>query len=126
MSMLIARSGWWKWQALGAALLAAASLAVGAGQKSASFIVAVDMLAEEKNTGQCNSVTQPGKTSVVVLSCGTPHATPTRSENRFLLNLYRTGEFLGTVDGMMSTGTVTSWRVIHVMNRDYLEIMVGW
>jgi hypothetical protein len=109
-----------------AALLAAASLAVDAGQTSASFIVSVDMVTEEKNTGQCDRTTSPGATSVVFVNCGAPSAGKPLSDSRFLLNLYRTGEFLGTVDGMMSTGTVTSWRVVHVMNRDYLEIMVGW
>lgn len=124
--MLLSRTRWRKWQALGAALLATVSLGAGAGQTSASFIVAVDFLAVEKNTGQCDRTAQTGTPSVVLVNCGSPGTLPTRPDNRFLLNLYRTGEFLGTVDGMMSTGTVTSWRVVHVMNRDYLEIMVGW
>jgi hypothetical protein len=124
--VLTTRTRWRKWQALGAALLATVSLAAGAGQKSASFIVAVDFLTEDKNTGQCDRTSQAGTPSVVLVNCGSPGGTPTRPDNRFLLNLYHTGVFLGTVDGMMSTGTVTSWRVIHVMNRDYLEIMVGW
>ena len=36
------------------------------------------------------------------------------------------GTWLGTADETMGLGTVTSWRVIRLANRDYLELMVGW
>jgi hypothetical protein len=115
-----------RWQALGALLLAAAAVCAHAGQKSASFIVGVDLLSDEKSTAQCErTVPRPGSKPLITVKCGPVRPDP-RPDSRFHLNLYRSGELLGTVDGMMTTGTVTSWRVVHLVNRDYLEIMVGW
>jgi hypothetical protein len=48
-----------------------------------------------------------------------PHEIP-----RYLLHVYRAGEWL--VDDQMGTGTLTSWRIVHVANREYLEMTVGW
>ena len=56
----------------------------------------------------------------VNINCGQP------STDRFLLHVYRAGEWLGEIEGDMASGTITTWRVVHVANRDYLEIMVGW
>jgi hypothetical protein len=117
-----------QWQALGAVLLAAASLGAPAAQKSASFKVMVDLISDAKDTVQCDRTTRPSVPPSVTVVCvpAGGQATTTRTDPRFMLNLYESGAFLGTVDGMMSTGTVTSWRVVHLVNRDYLEIMVGW
>ena len=62
--------------------------------------------------------------SSVKVSCSTQGVVETNP--RFLLHVFRAGEWLGTVDGAMATGTVTSWRVVHVANREYLELVVGW
>jgi len=113
-------------RALGALLLAAAATCCEAGQASASFKVAVDFIADSKNTAQCDRTSRPSVPPSVTITCGSSTDPSTRPESRFLLNVYQSGEFLGTVDGMMTTGTVTSWRVIRLVNRDYLEIMVGW
>ena len=43
-----------------------------------------------------------------------------------LFHISRSGEWLGTVDESAGAGTITSWRVIRIANRDYLEMMVGW
>jgi hypothetical protein len=69
----------------------------------------------------CNrSVAAASGGAQVQVSCGNP------SDARFLLHVYRAGEWLGTVDGDMGSGTITTWRVVRAANRDYLEIMVGW
>ena len=43
-----------------------------------------------------------------------------------LFHISRTGEWIGASDEVAGAGTVTSWRVVHIANRDYLEMMVGW
>lgn len=131
MTVDLRTTGWHRpprrrWQALGALLLAGASACCEAGQASASFQVKVDLLTNSKNTGQCERSTKPTLPAAVTIVCGSSASPSPRPDSRFMLDMYRSGEFLGTVDGMMSTGTVTSWRVIHLVNREYLEIMVGW
>lgn len=120
-----ASPSWRIWRALGAALIAAASLGAPAAQKSASFIVSVDLFAEDKTTGECDRTTSPASPSTLFIKCGTSKA-PAQPDTRFMLNVYMGSRFLGSIDSMMSTGTVTSWRVINLGNRDYLEIMIGW
>ena len=38
----------------------------------------------------------------------------------------RAVELPGTIDSYVGAGTTTSWRVIRLVNLDYLELMVGW
>lgn len=104
--------------------LCSASCNAFATQKSASFMVVVDLLSDPK-TGVCERTAATSSAPIVTLTCNvsTPRPQP---DSRFLLNIYEAGHYLGSVDGMMSTGTVTSWRVINLPKRDYLEIMVGW
>ena len=111
--------------ALLAPILIAASFGAVSAQKSASFMVGVDLLTDPK-TGSCDRTTAPGGSPLLVVNCNLSTPTPQRPDQRFMLNVYQAGYYLGTVDGMMSTGTVTSWRVISLPKRDYLEIMVGW
>ena len=107
-----------------ASALACASLDAVSAQKSASFMVLVDLITDSK-TGICERTTANTGSPIVTLNCAV--STPVqRPDSRFLLNVYEGGHYLGSVDGMMSTGTVTSWRVINLPKRDYLEIMVGW
>lgn len=69
----------------------------------------------------CARLVSTGDTHAhVSVACGQP------SNDRFLLHVYRAGEWLGEIEGDIGTGTVTTWRIVHVANRDYLEIMVGW
>jgi len=65
-------------------------------------------------------------TNKVTIVCGSTEPTPTiRTEPpRYLLHVYRPGDWL--VDDRMGNGTLTSWRIVHVANREYLEMMVGW
>jgi len=45
---------------------------------------------------------------------------------RYLMQISRAGQVYGTVDTYLGNGTVTSWRVLHLANWDYLELTVGW
>ena len=35
-------------------------------------------------------------------------------------------DWLEGTDSTFGTGTVTSWRIVNLANRDYLELMLGW
>ena len=35
-------------------------------------------------------------------------------------------DWIEGLDGNIGTGTVTSWRIVNLANRDYLELMLGW
>jgi len=43
-----------------------------------------------------------------------------------LLQVFRGGTLVGDIHSGMSTGTITSWRVLRAGGRDYVEIMVAW
>jgi hypothetical protein len=112
-------------QGLVALLLAGASACCNAGQTSAPF--SVNLKLNFKDTVACDRTVQPGiLPNNVTIVCSNNTIPAPRMAPRFMLNLFQSGEWVGTVDAMMSTGTVTSWRVIHLVNRDYLEVMLGW
>jgi hypothetical protein len=102
-----------------AALLAAASGYAWAAAVRAPFSLNVSM--EPKVTCASRVTTALGLPQVKV-ACGEVRV----GDPRYLLHVYRDGEWLGTIDGDNASGTITSWRVYHAANRDYLEIMVGW
>jgi len=45
---------------------------------------------------------------------------------RYVNLLSGNSEILATVDSYAGSGTVTSWRIVNLADRDYLELMVGW
>ncbi len=45
---------------------------------------------------------------------------------RYVNLLYGAIETLGIVESYAGSGTETSWRVVKLADRDYLELMVGW
>ena len=110
--------------ALALALVAGgASTFAAAPPTNSTFRVTVTLNAPgPPSTAQCSSSIEPG-TNKIVITCAEPK-TP-RDIPRYLLHVYRAGEWL-PVDGQMGTGTLTSWRIVHVANREYLEMMVGW
>lgn len=81
--------------------------------------------------GLCRAA-ENGQTASVV--CIPPLPTvpvqPTPVQRMFYTNvrfyISGTGNWLGAIDESMGLGTVTSWRVIRIADRDYLEMMVGW
>lgn len=137
-----------------AALLGVFSAAGHAAQNSGAFSVAINLqrgaallntgiAAPTGNTtaaGLCRSgagIGVFGATMTVVCATGAivdfqgdssrlPWTSGQDSSYRFMLNVYREGEYLGTVDSYMGIGTVTSWRMVKLHNRDYLEMMVHW
>jgi hypothetical protein len=111
--------------ALAALLLAGTSAACEAREASASFLVKVDLITDLKNTAECQQTTSRPPASSVNIKCTTGAPIPAGTP-RFVFDMYDSGMWLGTVDGVMTTGTVTSWRVVRLVNRDYLEIVVGW
>jgi hypothetical protein len=106
-----------------------------AGEAVAPIEIKVNFVSErsqEINLCRASESTQPPAATV---SCTPTPAAPTPisvppgrklhfSNVRFYIS--GSGDWLGTVDETMGLGTVTSWRVIRLANRDYLEMMVGW
>ncbi len=45
---------------------------------------------------------------------------------RYIFQASRDGNILGTVDSYVEVGNETSWRVINLIDRVYLEMLVGW
>jgi len=108
------------------------ALALAAGSASTPFAavpashpfrvtVSLNMPAEVQ--AQCGTITEPGSGRKITVSCATPSAP--REPPRYLLHVYRAGEWI-PVEGEMGTGTLTSWRIVHVADREYLELLVGW
>jgi hypothetical protein len=107
---------------LGGLVLAVASLTAAAASSSAPFRVNLTLLPPFKDTPDCTTM-RLGTT--VSIACTTPGA-DLLSSPRYLLHVYRDGEVVQTVDTVADPGTVTSWRVVHASDRDFLEIVVGW
>ena len=108
-----------------------------AAQSSASFAVTVD-LHTSADTGTClSSPNSPSQPSVVTIDCHNtkplePAAVPagaTRPDARgfrFFIPDGRGDLRYGGVDLYAGAGTITSWRVVHLTDGDYLEMTVGW
>jgi hypothetical protein len=106
------------------AALALAAAGNGFARTSAQpFDVRVDLLSAPL-TGTCAESTSPGSTTQVSIECGQTKAPP--RSTHLLLHVYMADEWIGSVDGRMATGTVTSWRVVRLAKREYLEMTVGW
>jgi hypothetical protein len=111
----------WRYAAL-AALLATATHGF-ARNASQPFEVQVSLVAAPA-TATCSESTTPGPTTQVSIECGQSKAAPGTSH--VLLHVFRADDWVGSVDGRMATGTVTSWRVVRLAQREYLEMTVGW
>jgi hypothetical protein len=108
--------------ALAILALSVASVGVQASTSSAAFGVSVTLFRNVKDVAACGDATSGANISVTCTSSATSRSQPAR----FMLELYRDGTKLGTVDGETAPGTVASWKVYRVANRDFLEIVVGW
>ena len=130
---------WRKGCAAGAMALAAmlAGSAWGA-QSRASFAVTVD-LHTSADTGTClSSPGSPLTASVTTIDCRTtpvdpvpvstppPLALPGARAYRFMIPTGSGDLRYGGVDMYSGAGTITSWRVVHLTDWDYLEMTVGW
>lgn len=111
-----------------------------AGQSSGQFPVAINLQDGTSNTALCRSgagIGAFGATLTVVCVngvlvdfsgnlSGLPWSTMQDSSYRYMLSVYREGEPIGTIDSYTGVGTATSWRMINMNHRDYLEMMVHW
>ena len=112
-------------------------------QRSGQFEVAIVLSAESRPTPDsafCRSTNLPGAfgaTVTVVCSTGVvvdvssgesgmPWVPMHGGAYRYLVQVRRADELLATVDSYTGLGTVTSWRVVQLANREYVELTVGW
>jgi len=114
-----------------AALILGSSFAL-AGEATARFGVSVNLQAEtppEFGACKANEVLHSKGVTATVTCTPVPIPKQPGADGRVvssvLFHISR-GTWLGTADETMGLGTVTSWRVIRLANRDYLEMMVGW
>ena len=116
--------------ALALALISAtAATPFAAPPVNQSFRVTVTLKTglEPPPVANCSNVLDPVTNKVTIICVGgQTGSTPTQTTEppRYLLHVYRPGEWL--VDDQIGNGTLTSWRIVHVANREYLEMMVGW
>jgi hypothetical protein len=150
-----ARAPWRRGCQVGAIALAMAlTTGAWAGTASGSFSVTVDLRTTPgsgsgsgsgagtgsgggggNGTGICLT-TPESPTSVASIDCHTdplgpvtpPKAPQARQGQalRFLIPDGNGDERYGGVDLYAGTGTITSWRVVHLTDWDYLEMTVGW
>jgi hypothetical protein len=116
-----------------AAAFILAQLPAQAGQATASLQVAVTLqVGAPPEFGACKAgevvQTPLGVTATVSCTPLQPAPAPQKPSavvSSVLFHIQR-GSWLGIADETMGLGTVTSWRVIRLADRDYLEMMVGW
>jgi hypothetical protein len=113
-----------------------------AGQASSQFQVLINLQSNSgaPNAGICRSSSQIGNFGeMVTVECTTgkivtfsgntnnlPWTAMQEGSYRFVTQLSEEPVSLGTLDVYAGGGTVTSWRIVHFANRDYIELMVGW
>lgn len=125
-----------------AALLGGWVLPSQAAQTSTPFTVSINLQTNSgvmPNTGICRSTSMIGAFGAsMTVYCATgaiasfsgdpstlPWTTKQDSSYRYVTQVYSSGQLLGTID-IYTGGTVTTWRVINLAHRDYLEMMVHW
>lgn len=127
---------------MAAALLGVWVLPSHAAQTSAPITLTINLQnsgSSIPNSGLCRSTSMIGtfgSTMTVYCSSGAiadfsgdpstlPWTTKQDSSYRYVTQVSRAGELLGTID-IYTGGTITSWRMIRLVDRDYLEMMVHW
>lgn len=113
---------------------------VNAAQVSGQFNVKVNLQNTNSpaapRTGFCvkrTGLARFGATVTVVCSTGAvvdlfadPWLYSRGGAYRYLFQLSNGGELLGTINSYAGVGSETSWRVITLTDRKYLEMQVGW
>lgn len=97
-----------------------------AAQSGGQFNVNITLLSANSpalpKTGTCHSSSLLNVGSAVTLVCSSDALT----DNRYVLQSTRTGEFIGFSESEAGSGNVASWRIIQLANREYLEMLIGW
>ena len=125
-----------------AALLVLCTQPSYAGQANSQFKVLINLQSGigVPNAGVCSSSSRIGTFGeVVTVECSTgkvvtfsgntsklPWTTMQDGSYRFFTHYSEKPVSLGTLDIYAGGGTVTSWRIVRLANRDYIELMVGW
>lgn len=127
-----------------AIVLGLSAVPVNAAQLNGQFNVTVNVQSANSptlpQTGFCR--TNPGgqafgATVTVVCSTGAvvdispghtglPWSPMHGGAYRYLINVRRGDDLLGTIDSYVGAGNAISWRVISLTDRDYLEILTDW
>jgi len=119
-------------------------VSAGAAQGSGQFLVTATLPGGNSSTGNpaasatgfCSKNTGLngfGASVTVVCSTGTvvdlfsdPWMTAQGGAYRYLSHVRSRGALLGTIDSYSGAGNETSWHVIDLPDRKYLEMQVGW
>ena len=107
-----------------------------AEQSSSQFRIAADLQsAAAPSAAFCRTTSRPGvfgATLTIVCSTGVAvdkPAAPARGDAfgyRYLTQVSLGGQILGTVDLYSGLGTVSSWRVVNLADRRYVEVTLSW
>jgi len=125
-----------------ATLLLLWAFSIQAAQISTQFVVLINLNNEAalSNADLCRGSARVGvfgETVIVVCSSGESVAfsgdttglpwSPVQDGGyRFITYTPESDESLDEISSYAGVGTVTSWRVVNLSNRDYLELMIGW
>lgn len=136
-----------RWRRHALRLLLASVLMLGAaaghaGQASGQFQVTVSLQSAGTVPESAFCQTDPGGLAfgaVATIVCatgavvdiapgrpGAPLSPMHGGAYRFVTEVWRSGNRFETVDVSPGIGTTTLWRVVHLANRDYLEMTVAW
>jgi len=102
--------------------LCPAQAAQGGGQFNVNVTLQSTNSPTVPKTGTCHSSSLLNVGSAVTLVC----SSDTLTDNRYVLQSTRTGEFIGFSESEAGSGNVASWRIIQLANREYLEMLIGW
>jgi hypothetical protein len=119
-------------------------LPVSAGQSSGVFNVNINLRSVNApsvpKTGFCTKDPGPlgfGATLIIVCSTGetvdiapgtigVPRAPMQGGAYHYVFQATGNVSLPSTIDSYVGAGNVTSWRIVNLLDRDYLEMLVGW
>lgn len=128
-------------------LLVGATTASGAAQLSRAVAVTVQLQgsAAGPKTGSCGTVVVPGPITKVwctlqsalavsrpaegtaeVSNTGEGMADVSHTGEGFIVQVVKSGQLIGSVETYTGGSMVTSWRVVSLPSREYLEMTVAW
>ena len=122
-----------------AALLGLTAVPVNAAQVSGQFNVTVNLQSTSSSAfcRSSNALGSFGATVTVVCSTGAvvdispgstgmPWSPMHGGANRYVTQVFWNGDWVESLNDTPGAGTITSWRVVNLLNRNYVELTVGW